>query len=293
MITARRIDEETTAGLADGGAASRGTDMSSLRVVSLASGSSGNAFLIETSTTAIVVDAGIPATRLRNYLVGTKVSLKKIAAVVVTHDHHDHLSGAAALAHTFKIPVYGTADTLAKLSAKRAEREECVPKRPFRIGDLSLTPFTVPHDARDAVGYLIEGNAYRVGLAVDLGHVPASVQDFLNQADLVVIDCNHDLGKLHGGPYPRALKQRITGADGHLSNDQAGASIATCLAHRPRSFWLAHLSKENNSGPLALRAVRGKTGVGQADLDIRIALRDRPSISWHSGTEKWKQATLF
>jgi phosphoribosyl 1,2-cyclic phosphodiesterase len=279
--------------IAGDSSATRSTLANSPRVVSLASGSSGNAYLIETSSTAIVVDAGMPAIRLRNYLLAVKVSLKKIAAIVVTHDHHDHMSGAAALAHTLRVPVYGTTDTLSKLSSRRAEREACVPNRAFRIGDFSLTPFAVPHDARDAVGYLIEGNGYRIGLAVDLGHVPASVQDFLNQADLVILDCNHDLGKLHGGPYPRALKQRIVSADGHLSNDQAGACIAECLAHRPRSFWLAHLSKENNSGPLALRAVRGHTGAGESDLDVRVALRDRPSISWHAGAEKWKQGVLF
>jgi phosphoribosyl 1,2-cyclic phosphodiesterase len=264
-----------------------------LTVRSLASGSSGNAFLVETDDVCLLLDAGLSATRLHEALTALAARADAFAGVVLTHEHSDHASGAVRLARKLGVPVYGTRGTLAALDVgdDPIDRVELLPGRPMRLDDLRLTPFAVCHDAADPVGLLIEHDDVAVALATDLGCVDDRTLEWVGQANLLIVEANHDLARLWNGPYPYVLKRRIAGPQGHLSNEQA----ATCIAHsaergRVRWSWLAHLSETNNTQRGALAAVQDRlTG---SDVAVDVARRHRPSLVWRSD-QLYRQARLF
>jgi len=267
----------------------------SLTVRALASGSSGNAFLVETEDGCLLLDAGLSATRLLEALQALTHRLERFHGIILTHEHTDHACGALRLARKLGVPVYGTRGTLDALKVddddRPVEQVVIVPGRTTAIDGLRVTPFSVSHDALEPVGLLIERDGFAVALATDLGTVDERTIDWTSQADLLILEANHDLQRLWNGPYPWMLKRRIASPTGHLSNDQAAAGLAG-VAERGRTkwAWLAHLSETNNSQRAALGAVRAR--LGGADVAVDVARRHKPSLIWRSD-QLYRQGRLF
>jgi phosphoribosyl 1,2-cyclic phosphodiesterase len=257
-----------------------------LRVTALASGSSGNAFLVQTDGAAILVDAGLAISALAGSLASLGTSIADLDCLLLTHEHSDHLASAGVLSRRHKLPIVGTEGTLGHLVGATGERVAVPAGARLSIGDLAITPFAVPHDGDEPVGYLLEHGGVRVCLATDLGHVPGELIGVLRDCALVILEANHDVERLWRGPYPRFLKRRVSSAVGHLSNEQAAECLALCASGRPQRVWLAHLSQINNSPRCALNEVTA--GLNRRGIDtmrVEVALRDRPSLSWGPGDD--------
>lgn len=263
-----------------------------LTVRGLQSGSSGNAFLVQTDQIALLLDAGLPCTRLDRYLEELRVDPGTLGGIVLTHEHHDHAAGARAISRKYGLPIYATAGTLRQLDL--GEDCDTVPvsvERPFTLGDVSLTAFSVHHDAAEPVGLLVEHDGSRVALATDLGSVDEQTNDWLAAAELLILEANHDWDRLWRGPYPMILKRRIASDRGHLSNLQAASCAARCAERgRMKWLWLAHLSETNNSQRCARETVTQRMRGGP--VSIGCLRRNGPSLVWRS-SEAYVQPALF
>ncbi len=267
-----------------------------LTVTSLASGSSGNATLIRSERTALLIDAGLGprvlGTTLRQY--GTEPS--ELDAVAITHEHIDHVRGLPPLVRS-GIPVITTGGTAEGLDLSRGIHQPILSTGSTEVGDLTLTTMRVSHDAREPVAYLIEHADARVLLLTDLGRFDDHFLPALECADLIIMESNHDEAMLRRGPYPPHLKRRVASDLGHLSNDATGAALATALRHRVQvpSIWLGHLSETNNRPDLAVTTVlKALTDVGKV-APVTALRRGRASTPWRSDPEYRPavQARLF
>lgn len=261
----------------------------SVRVVSLASGSSGNAFLVEAGDTVLLIDAGLSMQRLSLALRQFGIDLREVQAVLLTHEHSDHTRGLEMLSWRCGLPVVGNEATLAALGPD-PQRSRVLPTGgSLEIGSVRVYSFALPHDGCEPVGYCLEHNGVRVCLATDLGYVPEELKEHVRASDLVILEANHDLDSLIRGPYPRYLKQRIASQLGHLSNDQAADCLEECASERRQWVWLAHLSEVNNSPRLALRTVTQRLRqAGISTMDVRVARRDSTSLIWRSDGLTWQ-----
>jgi phosphoribosyl 1,2-cyclic phosphodiesterase len=234
-----------------------------IRVSMLASGSRGNCALVASARTKILVDAGISGreTFKRMKLLGEDPH--SLSAILITHEHCDHIHGLATLAKKLRIPVFMTGAT--QQAWARALRDENG-VRPqlekwerfesghrFQVGDIAVKPFTIPHDAADPVGFTFRAEGIKVGIATDLGYLPVSVRDHLRGCDVLVMESNHDLGMLRGGPYPWSVKQRVMSRVGHLSNEALANFFTNDYDNSATFVVLAHLSQENNHPEIARR----------------------------------------
>ncbi len=256
-----------------------------MRVTSLASGSSGNCYLIEAGATVVLVDAGLAPQRLDGYLRDRGLDPGQLSGILLTHEHSDHIRGARAVAIRLGLPVYANRATLraSRKDLENAEMAEIVPEIPGSIGSLEIVPFRVRHDAADTVGYRLTAEGVSVTIVTDLGMADDRVRAMIREAELVVLEANHDPDLLARGPYPPHLQRRILGSRGHLSNQSAAELAVVAAAGRARTIWLAHLSRVNNRPDLARSAVsRRLQEEGITDLDLQVARRDRPSVSWDS-----------
>jgi len=239
-----------------------------VKVCALGSGSTGNALLVEGPEGLILVDAGLSWRELKARASRGGFSLAHLKAVVLTHEHADHVRGLETLARR-GIPVFATGGTLRALGL---EGTAVVPG--MELAGLRIFPFPVSHDAAEPVGYRFDCNGLRLGLATDLGQVTPEVMRHLHGCQTVVLEANHDLGMLLAGPYPWPLKTRIMGPYGHLANDAAGQALRT-LQGQARAVLLAHLSQENNTPALALETVALALDGWKGRL--YLAYPDRPS----------------
>lgn len=238
-----------------------------LCVTILASGSAGNAVLLESDGDRVLVDAGLSADAIERALAAGGVRPETLCAILLTHEHDDHARGAGPLGRAAGIPVLANAPTLeaaAKTLAGAAVRAfETGP--PFEIGRFVVTAFPVPHDAAEPVGFTIASGGRRITVATDLGCADETLDGQLAEADLVVLESNYDLGLLHISGYPWFLKNRILSGRGHLSNDDAARALARTAVGRRRMICLAHLSEVNNLAALARDTVgEALAGVGRA-----------------------------
>lgn len=234
-----------------------------LKFICLGSGSSGNCYYLSTETTAILIDVGLGIRTLKRHFQTFGLSFSRISAVLITHDHADHIKSVGKLAAEFDIPIYsteavheGVARNYCVSPHLKPEQKRFLEKdKPLDIGDLHITPFAVPHDSNDCVGYCVEAGGVRFCLITDIGHVTERVKEEVNKANYLVLESNHDTEMLMAGPYPAHLKGRISGPDGHLSNREAAELLANSSSPALHHAWLCHLSEENNHPELARKTV--------------------------------------
>ena len=252
-----------------------------MRFASLGSGSKGNALLVEAGTTRVLIDTGFGPRETSRRLQRLGLDAADVQAVLVTHEHTDHIGGAFACARRFGWTVVLTHGTLA---ASHGAGEDVSLRiidshGSFSIGDIYVHPFPVPHDAREPVQFVLADGASRLGVLTDAGHVTPHMVEMLDACDALVLECNHDLEMLRQGSYPQALKRRVGGRWGHLDNDAAALLLSSIGRSRLRHVVAAHLSAENNSPALAQDALSAVLGcdrdwVGVATQDSGFGWRD-------------------
>ena len=234
-----------------------------MRFASLGSGSEGNGLVVEAGSTRVLVDCGFAVRTTVKRLARLGLEPDSITAILVTHEHTDHVGGVPAFAARHSIPVWSTFGTLAAVSSQFEGMSRVYgfdSHRGFAIGALEIMPIPVPHDAREPVAYVIGDGARRVGILTDIGVSTPHVEDCLSGCDALVLECNHDLGMLETGAYPPALKQRIAGRLGHLHNEAAAGILSRIDTSRLSHVIAAHLSQQNNTPSLARAALSKALG---------------------------------
>jgi phosphoribosyl 1,2-cyclic phosphodiesterase len=252
--------------------------MAAVRVTILASGSGGNATLVQAGGTRVLVDAGVGPEILRSRMQAVLGRAVGVDAIVTTHAHGDHVGKLIPCAKSFGARVYLTAATQRRLGPLDGVTTVVYsPSVPFDIGAIRIEPMPVPHDAPQ-VALVFAHRFARAGLVTDLGHVPPRLAEHLDGCQLVMLESNHDLGLLEAGPYPPFLKRRVASKLGHLSNEQA-AELIRKLGPDVDEIVLMHLSQKNNLPRLALsraraaldgRPVRLRTADQDAPLDLEV-----------------------
>ncbi|MCI7813111.1 MAG: MBL fold metallo-hydrolase [Lachnospiraceae bacterium] len=256
---------------------------------SIASGSSGNCIYAGSDHGSILVDVGISGKKVEAGLNSIGMTTKDMDAILLTHEHSDHIKGLGVLSRKYGIPIYGTrgtlesvreSDSLGKIDADLFH--EIRADERFVIKDLEILPFSTSHDAADPVAYRIEHADKAVGVVTDLGVYSDYTVARLQNLDAVLLEANHDIRMLQVGKYPYYLKQRILGKKGHLSNENAGRLLCEILHDRLKTILLGHLSKENNYEELAYQTVCAEVTLGDnpykaGDFEIRVAKREIPS----------------
>lgn len=246
----------------------------------LASGSKGNCIYIECGSTRILVDAGLSKRDIRGRLARIGVAPEQITAIVVSHEHADHIKGVGVMARGFGIPVYMTGLTLSSTHGRLGngiEVREFGPGEPFHLDDIYVEPFSTPHDAADPVGFVFHSGGVKLGFATDLGYATRLVIERLKGSDILFIESNHDPVMLKEGPYPWMLKQRVAGKEGHLSNDDAGRLLGELLHPGLMHVVLAHLSETNNLPELAYNTTR-EVLVGKSSEHVRLSVAMQNSV---------------
>ena len=229
----------------------------------LASGSRGNCAIVASACTKILVDAGISCRETFKRMRAIGEDPRSLSAILITHEHSDHISGLATLAKKLRIPVFMTGATHQAWSRAMRDENGVRPQlerferfesgHSFQVGDIAVKPFTIPHDAADPVGFTFRAEGIKVGIATDLGYVPISVRDHLRGSDVLVVESNHDLEMLRVGPYPWSVKQRVMSRVGHLSNMALADFFTNDYDNNAAFVVLAHLSEQNNHPEIARR----------------------------------------
>ncbi|HKQ60452.1 MAG TPA: MBL fold metallo-hydrolase, partial [Candidatus Polarisedimenticolaceae bacterium] len=228
-----------------------------MRLLPLASGSQGNATLVEFGDTRLLVDAGLSERELARRLHAVGVEPRRIDYLLVSHEHQDHARGVERFSRRHGVPVVCSAATLEALDLSPQHLADWVPlpeAAPLGLGPVRVEAFPVPHDAARPVGFVLRGAGLRVGIVTDLGHATTLVLERLRGCELLMVEANHDDRLLQEGPYPWHLKQRVGGRFGHLSNDETAALLRQVAAEPCRAVVLAHLSEQNNLPALARQA---------------------------------------
>lgn len=253
-----------------------------MRFGCLGSGSKGNAWLVEAGDTRIMVDCGFGIRETTRRLARLGVALDSLSAIVITHEHGDHCRGAARVASRAGCPVWMSHGSHAMLDAigeAPGSARILDAHLPVAIGDVEVTPYTVPHDAREPLQFVFSDGARRFGLLTDAGHVTPHMEHMLEGCDALVLECNHDVARLEAGSYPAGLKRRILGRYGHLDNAAAAQLLGRIAGGRLRHVVAAHLSEENNAPELAREALAGALGcaehwIGVADQETGLDWRE-------------------
>ena len=251
----------------------------SLQITSLNSGSNGNCYYIGNEHEAILVDVGISCRETEKRLKRLHLSIEKVKAIFVSHEHGDHISGISVLSKKYRIPVYITKATLSKarLVLDKDLIFSFIAHQPITIGGLTMIGFPKLHDANDPHSFVISSDAVTVGVFTDIGVVCEQVTHYFKQCNAAILEANYDEEMLENGSYPYHLKKRISGGEGHLSNDQA---LQLFVNHRPAfmsHLLLGHLSKNNNSPELVKKVFDSH----QSDTNIIIASRYHETEVYH------------
>jgi phosphoribosyl 1,2-cyclic phosphodiesterase len=257
-----------------------------LRFCILASGSSANCTFVQTPRTSLLIDAGLSGRETLRRMEQIGARMDDISGICVTHEHSDHSSGLRVLQRRHNVPLYansGTIDGLKHNDARFGELDWQVftTGSVFEVGDITIEPFSVPHDAYEPVGFVLNAGAIRVGVVTDMGLATTLIRERLRSCDAVVIESNHDEQMLMQAARPWSLKQRIRGRQGHLSNKGAAEVIRDIASTRLQRIYLAHLSRDCNRQDLALRETTASLGqTGHDHIEVTCAYHDRVSEIW-------------
>ena len=256
-----------------------------MRLCSIASGSSGNSIYVGSDHTHILVDAGIPGKRVTEGLHGLDLDIGDIDAILITHEHADHIGGLGVLLRKKNIPVYASKGTIIELLKNKSLGNlagipffEVKEDSPITIGDVTVNPMKISHDAREPLAYRFSNGDAKAAICTDLGEFTDYTVDALKNMNCILLESNHDVRMLQVGPYPYYLKRRILSEHGHLSNESAG-KLLNKIAHDDLKYiLLGHLSKENNLPQLAYETVRVELDMGDSkykanDFDLSVASR--------------------
>ncbi len=247
----------------------------------LGSGSSGNSAIVSSSRTRILVDAGFSCRQIFYRMKAVSADPHSLDAIVITHEHSDHVNGLFVLARKLKIPVFMTAAThhawwrvtRDKYDGEQLEKLETFSAgRSFQIGDIEVMPFTIPHDAVDPVGFTFRAEGIKLGVVTDLGYLPENVKHYVQGCDGLMIESNHDLEMLRTGPYPWSVKQRVLSKKGHLSNEALAEFFSADYDGNAAYIVLAHLSEQNNHPEVARNAAERALGSRSNLLRNRLML---------------------
>jgi phosphoribosyl 1,2-cyclic phosphodiesterase len=251
----------------------------SLFIASLNSGSNGNCYYVGNNETAVLVDAGLSCRETEKRMAGLQLSLQKVNAIFISHEHTDHIKGLEVLSQKYNIPVYINERTLqnSRLRLNTSLISALSATDNIKIGDLNITSFSKRHDAADPCSFLIEDHEVKVGVFTDIGVVCDQLIHYFRQCDAAFLESNYDEDMLQNGRYPFHLKRRISGGRGHLSNRQA---FELFQQHRSRDLshlLLSHLSRENNCPKLAAALFNSDAG----NVQVIVASRDEASAVYH------------
>ena len=243
--------------------------MAGLRFAFLGSGSRGNGLLVQAGQTCVLVDCGFSANEAERRLQRLGCDPAALSAIVVTHEHGDHIGGVARLARRHQLTVWMTMGTRASGRCKGCSTVGTFSAHePFVIGDLEIQPYPVPHDAREPSQFVFSDGQRRLGLLTDAGGITPHIEACLNGVDALLLECNHDAGMLATGRYSPQLKRRVGGRFGHLSNDQAADLLGRMDHSRLQHLVAAHLSQENNTPELAAAALADAIGCAPGWITI-------------------------
>lgn len=260
-----------------------------LAIAYLGSGSSGNCAVVRCGRTVVLVDAGLSLRETKRRLAVRGVALEDVAAVLLTHEHSDHVHGAGALARKAGLPVYATEGTAAAAGFPGplfADVRTVRGGRDLVLGDLHVRVTSTPHDGVESVCYVFADAAgRRAGIATDLGHLARPVLDALGGCDVLGLEANHDEDLLRSGPYPPALKRRILSDVGHLSNEAAAEGLKSLVGPRTRAVTALHVSRHNNTYPLAERVFREALEAIGSSASLAVARHDVPT-EWNTVTQE-------
>lgn len=258
-----------------------------ISICSLSSGSSGNSILIRTKNTAILVDCGLTGKAVEQELEKAGQNPSDISAIIVTHEHIDHIKGVGIFSRRYKTPVYATLGTWGAMIDQIGKIDPelihyIASDIPFNIDDCRIYPFATSHDAAESIGLIFSGGGKCGAVATDLGTVTKHIYSLLEPCDILFIEANHDVEMLKRGPYPQALKLRILSDCGHLSNTMCGALCAKLVRDgRLKQITLGHLSTDNNTVQCAYQCVKQSielTGY-KVNSDVTLCVANRSSIS--------------
>lgn len=233
---------------------------SMLHVRNIASGSSGNSTLIWTENTRILVDAGVSALQIKRKVEKSGFEIEDIDAIIISHEHVDHIRGVERLSNRYGIKVYANDGTWLGINeskyVKKGVDNRGILRENMLIGDIRIESFPVSHDAIDPVGFKINNDGDSITMVTDVGHVTGYLLRKMEDSSLIMLEANHDVEMLRKGPYPYFLKERIMGPTGHLSNDECGYSLSKISGEDLQAVILAHISEKNNTPELAEKTVK-------------------------------------
>jgi phosphoribosyl 1,2-cyclic phosphodiesterase len=260
-----------------------------LQLCILGSGSSGNCIYVASDRVGMLIDAGLSGKETIRRLSCIDVEASSIRAICLTHEHSDHITGIPGLHRSLDVELYansGTAEAVDQSLRRTDLRWQIFAAgSPFVIEDITIEPFSVCHDSFDPVGYVISADGLRIGIATDLGKVTSLVRERLSDCDVLVIEANHSAQMLRDAARPWALKQRISGRRGHLSNDAAAALISEIASERLRRVYLAHISDDCNRPDIATTAIENALAERKLKARVLATYRDRPAEVWYSSKE--------
>ena len=260
-----------------------------MRMMPIASGSSGNCIYVGSDNTHILIDAGVSRKKICEGLNKLDLSMKDISAILVTHEHIDHIKGLGVISRKDNIPVYTTKGTVKGICDTSSIGEvpnelfnEITPDNDFKLNDICIHSFNVSHDANEPVAYTVTDGEKKACVLTDLGYFDDYIVDNIKNPDVLMVEANYDLNLLQVGSYPYYLKQRIIGKKGHLSNENSGQLINDVLHNNLKKIILGHLSKENTYDKLAYETVRLEIDMSHneyksSDFNIEVAKRSEPS----------------
>jgi len=260
-----------------------------LTFFSLGSGSCGNCYYLATESDAIIIDCGVSLRRFKKYMLEYGMKTGKVKAVLITHDHADHIKAAGKISNEYSLPVYATHQVhegmdknwQASVKIPVENRHNVGLDEPFQVGSFRITAFPIPHDATENVGYYIEVGNYRLSIMTDVGEVTEEVKTYISKSTHLILEANYDEEMLWHGRYPQMLKERISSGHGHLSNKKSAIALAENFCEGLRNVWLCHLSEENNHPELARKTfetvLRSYGIVAGVDFTLDVLRRKIPT----------------